>query len=128
VRIDHSRQAAVNLGPRGARQPDRRQGVHGLVRALAAHLVTWWSRPAETQWLNFGLAIVTAFYLLIQVVCIGTLVDLGKTERPLAEAANSFLGPIGASLIAAGAITSIIGNLNVTLLSYQRIPFAMALQ
>ncbi len=54
--------------------------------------------------------------------------DPGKTERPLAEAANSFLGPIGASLIVAGAITSIIGNLNVNLLSSPRIPFAMALQ
>ena len=75
-----------------------------------------------------AIAIVTAFYLLIQVVCIGTLVNLGKTERPLAEAANSFLGPIGASLIAAGAITSIIGNLNVNLLSSPRIPFAMAMQ
>jgi amino acid transporter len=75
-----------------------------------------------------AIAIVTAVYLLIQVVCIGTLVNLGKTERPLAEAAKSFLGPIGASLIAAGAITSIIGNLNVNLLTSPRIPFAMALQ
>ena len=75
-----------------------------------------------------AIVIVTAVYLLIQAVCIGTLVDLGKTERPLAEAANSFLGPIGASLIAAGAITSIIGNLNVNLLSSPRIPFAMAMQ
>ncbi len=75
-----------------------------------------------------AITIVTAFYLLIQVVCIGTLVDFGKTERPLADAAQSFLGPIGASLIAAGAITSIIGNLNVNLLSSPRIPFAMALQ
>lgn len=75
-----------------------------------------------------AIAIVTAIYLLIQVVCIGTLVNLGETERPLAEAANSFLGPIGASLIVAGAITSIVGNLNVNLLSSPRIPFAMALQ
>ena len=75
-----------------------------------------------------AIAIVTALYLLIQVVCIGTLTNLGTTERPLAEAANSFLGPIGASLIAAGAITSIVGNLNVNLLSSPRIPFAMATQ
>ena len=75
-----------------------------------------------------AIGIVTAFYLLIHAVCIGTLAELGKTERPLAEAANSFLGPIGASLIAAGAITSIIGNLNVNLLSSPRIPFAMALR
>ena len=75
-----------------------------------------------------AIAIVTVIYFLIQVVCIGTLENLGKTERPLAEAANSFLGPIGASLIAAGAITSIIGNLNVNLLTSPRIPFAMSLQ
>ena len=35
---------------------------------------------------------------------------------------------MGASLIAAGAITSIIGNLNVNLLTSPRIPFAMSLQ
>lgn len=75
-----------------------------------------------------AIGIVTAFYLLIQVVCIGTLPALGQTERPLAEAAKTFLGPVGASLIAAGAITSIIGNLNVNLLSSPRIPFAMSLQ
>ena len=75
-----------------------------------------------------AIALITAFYLLIQVVCIGTLPTLGNTERPLAEAAKTFLGPLGASLIAAGAITSIIGNLNVNLLSSPRIPFAMSVQ
>jgi amino acid transporter len=73
-----------------------------------------------------GIAIVTAFYLLIQTVCIGTLPNLGGTERPLAEAAGMFLGPLGASIIAAGAITSIIGNLNVAILTTPRILFAMA--
>ena len=75
-----------------------------------------------------AIGIVTAFYLLIHAVCIGTLPELGKTQRPLAEAANLFLGPFGASLIAAGAITSVIGNLNVNILSAPRIPFAMALR
>jgi len=75
-----------------------------------------------------AIVIITAFYLLIQVVCIGTLPGLGKTERPLAEAAQTFLGPLGASLIAAGAITSIIGNLNVNMLASPRIPFAMSSQ
>lgn len=73
-----------------------------------------------------GIAIVTAFYLLIQTVCIGTLPNLGGTERPLAEAAGMFLGPLGASIIAAGAITSIVGNLNVAILTTPRILFAMA--
>lgn len=75
-----------------------------------------------------AMATVTAIYLLIQVVCIGTLPTLGQTERPLADAANNFLGPMGAGLIAAGAITSVIGNLNVNLLTSPRIPFAMSLQ
>ncbi len=73
-----------------------------------------------------ALTIVTVIYILIQAVSIGTLAELGKTERPLADAARIFLGPIGASIIAAGAITSIIGNLNVNLLTSPRIPFAMS--
>jgi len=73
-----------------------------------------------------AIAIVTVIYILIQAVSIGTLPNLGTTERPLAEAARMFLGPIGASIIAAGAITSIVGNLNVNLLTSPRIPFAMS--
>lgn len=75
-----------------------------------------------------AIAIVTVIYILIQAVSIGTLPNLGGTERPLADAAAMFLGPIGASIIAAGAITSIIGNLNVNLLTSPRIPFAMSTQ
>lgn len=74
-----------------------------------------------------AIAAVVVIYILIQVVCIGTLPNLGKTERPLAEAAGNFLGSIGASLIAIGAITSVIGNLNVNILTSPRIPFAMSL-
>jgi len=73
-----------------------------------------------------AIAIVAMVYILIQVVSIGTLPTLGSTERPLADAASNFLGPIGASIIAAGAITSVIGNLNVSILSTPRIPFAMS--
>ena len=73
-----------------------------------------------------AIAIVAIVYILVQAVCIGTLPNLGATERPLAEAASRFMGPIGASIIAAGAITSVIGNLNVSILSTPRIPFAMS--
>ena len=74
-----------------------------------------------------AIAIVAVVYILIQVVSIGTLPNLGGTERPLADAASRFLGPIGASIIAAGAITSVIGNLNVAILSTPRILFAMSI-
>lgn len=75
-----------------------------------------------------AIAAVAVIYILIQVVCIGTLPNLGKTQRPLAEAASNFLGSIGASIIAVGAITSVIGNLNVNILTTPRIPFAMSLE
>lgn len=73
-----------------------------------------------------AIGIITVVYILIQAVSIGTLPNLGGTDRPLADAARMFLGPVGASIIAAGAITSIIGNLNVNLLTTPRIPFAMS--
>jgi len=84
--------------------------------------------PRRTMALAFliAIAIVAAIYILIQVVCIGTLPGLGSTERPLADAASRFLGPWGASLIALGIIASVLGNLNVSLLTNPRILFAMS--
>ena len=84
--------------------------------------------PRRTIALAFliAIAVVAAIYILIQVVCIGTLPGLGTTERPVADAATQFLGPWGASLIALGVITSVIGNLNVNLLTTPRILFAMS--
>lgn len=73
-----------------------------------------------------GLATVTVVYLLVQAVSIGTLPNLGSSERPLADAASKFLGPLGASIIAAGAIISVLGNLNVNILTSPRILFAMS--
>ena len=72
-----------------------------------------------------GLAIIAAFYILILTVCIGTLPELAGSERPLADAAYIFLGPLGASLIAVGALISILGNLNVAILAGSRIIYAM---
>jgi amino acid transporter len=77
-----------------------------------------------------ALGIVAALYILIQIVCIGALpiTELAKSERPLADAANVFLGGFGASFIAVGAIISIFGNLNSGILTASRLPFAMAEQ
>ena len=72
-----------------------------------------------------GLGIVATFYILIQIVCIGTLPGLAASERPIADAASLFLGPVGASLIAAGAMISILGNLNTGILAGSRILYAM---
>jgi amino acid transporter len=75
-----------------------------------------------------AIVVVAVTYILIQVVCVGTLPELANSQRPLADAAGRFLGTAGASIIAAGAIISITGNLNVVLLSGSRMPFAMAEQ
>jgi amino acid transporter len=91
-----------------------------------------------------AIALVALLYILIQVVCIGTLPGLGASKTPLADAAEGFLPHkewlmpwggrwlsltiSGGVLISAGAIISIIGNLNIVLLSGARVPFAMAEQ
>src|SRR5262249_52808365 len=76
--------------------------------------------------LLMALALVALVYILIQVVCIGTLPDLANSQKPLADAGSRFLGAAGGAIISAGAIISIIGNLNIGLLSGSRVPFAMA--
>ena len=78
--------------------------------------------------LIISIAIIAALYILIQIVCLGTLPELATSERPLADAAGKFLGTFGSSFIIVGAIISISGNLNSLLLSASRVPFAMAEQ
>jgi amino acid transporter len=78
--------------------------------------------------LLIAISVVASLYILIQIVCVGTLPSLGTSTRPLADAAGNFLGTAGASIISAGAIISITGNLNILVLSGSRIPFAMAEQ
>ncbi len=73
-----------------------------------------------------AMGVIASVYVLIQVVCIGSLPGLGLSARPLADAAGRFLGPAGAAIISGGVVISIIGNLHITLLSASRIPFAMA--
>lgn len=75
-----------------------------------------------------ALGVVAVLYLLIQIVCLGTLPDLANSKRPLADSAAVFAGAFGASVIAVGAIISIFGNLNSGLLTASRLPFAMAEQ
>lgn len=75
-----------------------------------------------------AISVVAVLYTLIQVVCIGTLPELAASQRPLADAADRFLGPAGATVISLGALVSVAGTLNTTLLAGSRVPFAMAEQ
>jgi basic amino acid/polyamine antiporter, APA family len=72
-----------------------------------------------------AIGVVAVVYILIQIVAIGTLPGLASSDRPLADASNQFLGAAGASIITAGALISITGNLNVLILAGSRLPFAM---
>jgi APA family basic amino acid/polyamine antiporter len=71
-------------------------------------------------------AVVASTYILIQVVCIGTLPELAKSTKPLADAGQRFMGTAGGALISIGAIISIAGNLNILVLSGSRLPFVFA--
>ncbi len=75
-----------------------------------------------------ALAVVTLVYVLIQVVVMGTLPDPTTTDRPLAAAANQFLGPGGGMLIALGAMISVFGYLGGQFVSAPRLTFALAEQ
>jgi len=74
------------------------------------------------------LVFVVIIYILIQVICIGTLPELAESERPLVDAANLFAGPLGALVITIGAVLSMTGSLNATMLGCTRLPFALAEQ
>ena len=78
--------------------------------------------------LLIAIVVVAILYVLIQVVCVGTLPGLAQSTKPLADAGSQFLGAAGGAIISAGAIISITGNLNILLLSGSRLPFAMAEQ
>lgn len=75
-----------------------------------------------------AMAVIVPLYILVQVVCIGTLPGLAGSTTPLADAAGRFGGAAGAALITVGALISISGTLNGLVLAAPRILFAMAEQ
>ena len=75
-----------------------------------------------------ALGFCTVLYISIQVVAMGTLPEIASSKTPLADAAGTFMGGIGAGVIAIGALVSILGNLNGGFLAASRLPFAMAEQ
>jgi amino acid transporter len=78
--------------------------------------------------LLIAIGVVALLYILIQIVCVGTLPELAQSQKPLADAGTRFMGTAGGAIISAGAIVSIVGNINILILSGSRLPFAMAEQ
>ena len=66
------------------------------------------------------IASVTALYTLVQLVALGTVPNLAETQTPLADAGRAVAGSFGASLLAIGALLSILGTSNNTVLAGSR--------
>jgi len=74
------------------------------------------------------LVIATVLYVTVQYIVIHTLPNAASTSKPVADAAEHFLGPFGASLIAAGALLAVLGSLSANMLHTPRLTFAMGEQ
>jgi basic amino acid/polyamine antiporter, APA family len=73
-----------------------------------------------------ALGLCALIYTLVQVVVLAMLADPANTDRPLAAAAQVFLGPLGAGLMAAGALVSVYGYLAAAMVNVPRLIYAMA--
>lgn len=73
-----------------------------------------------------GVAIVGVLYVLLMVASFALVPDLARSTRPLADAAASLVGPVGATLMSFTAVVSAGGGLSVTMLVTPRVLYAMA--
>jgi amino acid transporter len=71
---------------------------------------------------------VVVLYASIQLVCVATLPDLARSERPLAEAATVFVGSWGGIAISLGAVISCLGVFGGVMTPATRLLYAMAEQ
>jgi basic amino acid/polyamine antiporter, APA family len=75
-----------------------------------------------------ALVVCTVIYALIQWVVVGVLPEAMHSQRPLADVARIAVGPVGAALVAVGALISFYGYLSAKILAMPRVPFALAEQ
>ncbi|GJL93364.1 APC family permease [Hyphococcus sp.] len=71
---------------------------------------------------------VSVFYIAIQIVSISVDPGIAETNTPLARVAELLLGPIGASILAMGAVFSIAGSSATSMLVGPRLTFALSKQ
>lgn len=75
-----------------------------------------------------ALAVVCVIYTAVQFAVVAILPDAGASARPLADAAQRFLGSAGGIAIAMAALVSAYGYLSANLLHAPRVTFALAEQ
>ena len=72
------------------------------------------------------ICLVTAIYTSVQLVAIGTIPNLGESQTPLADAGRLLMGPVGGFLLTLGAVLSVLGTNNNTVLAGPRYLYALA--
>lgn len=72
------------------------------------------------------LAVCAVLYCTVQIVVNAALPDPASATRPLAAAAEVFLGPAGATLLALAAMVSVYGYLAGAMVNVPRLTYAMA--
>jgi APA family basic amino acid/polyamine antiporter len=70
--------------------------------------------------------LVTLIYSSVQLVALGTVPELARSQTPLADGARIFLGSWGGWLLTAGAVVSILGTNGNSILAGPRYLFALA--
>ena len=78
--------------------------------------------------LGTAIVFLAALYTGVQLLVNAALPDPGASARPLADAARVFLGDKGASLLASGALLSLVGFLTANFLNGPRLTYALSEQ
>jgi amino acid transporter len=73
-----------------------------------------------------GIGGIALVYLLAQVAALAAIPDLAGTGTPIADAAGVLMGPLGALLVTAGAVVSILGTNSGTMLEGSRMLYALS--
>lgn len=75
-----------------------------------------------------GMIVVIIFNLTLSIVCTGALgvTALSQTDRAIASAADVIFGKAGATIVGIGALLSIYGTLNGSIMAMPRMIFSMA--
>jgi basic amino acid/polyamine antiporter, APA family len=74
-----------------------------------------------------GTVAIAAIYVFAQLGAMSAVPDLSQTNTPIATAAASLIGPIGALIITLGALLSMAGTNSGTVLEGSRMLFALSL-
>jgi APA family basic amino acid/polyamine antiporter len=74
-----------------------------------------------------GILAIAVIYVLVQLGAMSALPDLSQSKTPIASAAASLIGPIGALIVTIGALISMAGTNSGTMLEGSRMLYALSL-